>query len=366
MSKRYRDFDYGLLREFDIFYYAPECRHDLVSGVPFFPAVQELVSEAVREHSAHSSGYSRAAGEASFRAAVLQSLAIEDVQGRAVMATAGCTGGLLIAMLTLLEADDEVLIFDPDYAAYAYLARLVGASPRVCPRGPDFRIGVDEVAKRMGPKTKMIALSNPSNPLGLVVSADTLRRIIQIAAERGAWVVCDEVYADFAQGTNFVCAAALGENTLSIRSFSKSAGLAGWRIGYCIAAEEVMSRMLDVQEWSLICAPVIAQHIGTAILLRKALGTADFVERRRTVCAMLRAAGVRFVEPEAGFFVYVEAPNGSGAQFAKICLQHGIAILPGTMFSERDTHVRLSFAGDWLRTVDAVNAFTKLYQDIGI
>lgn len=357
--ERYLATDFNLLHEFNELY-ADGVKHDLASGVPVLPIggrLQELTTEYLTRGDGY---YSSAAGEEAFRAAALEALAREGVTGRSVLATAGATGGLVLAMMSILQSGDEVLVFEPDYA-YAPIAHLLGVKTIACPLPDDFRISISDVQRRLTPKTRIIALSNPSNPVGLVTVPATLRELSDLAAKANAWILCDEVYADFAGGTGFQSAANFGEKVIVVRSLSKSMGLAGWRIGYCVGCESIIARMRDVQEFTFICAPVISQHVAAA-LLREEVDRSVFAERPGIVCDLLRKAEIRFVEPEAGFFVYVEAPGSNGLQFTRTCFQNGIAVVPGAMFDPRDTHVRVSFAGEWTRTMEGIAAFAELYR----
>lgn len=365
ISTRYEPADFDALHDFDELYFTRSCAHNLVCGVPALEP-RSIIDAPVQAYIASGRyGYSRADGSAQYRAAIARSLESEGIHGRSFVATAGGTGAIVLSLLATVASGDEVVMLDPDYGAYEKVARLLGARPLLCEAPASVPPSMEAVDAMIGPRTKAIIFSNPSNPLGRVVGPSALDELIALAEKRDVWLIVDEAYAGFCFGASYRSVVAnASSHAISVRSLSKAGGLGGWRIGFVVGSEEITQALRDIQEYTYICPSVGSQHAGAAVLPATGALCDAFAGRLDEVCQILSDGGVEYVRPQAAFFAWVRAPMASGSGFAKRCFDDGVAVVPGRLFSRHDTHVRLSFAGLREPTLRAVEAFVAVYQKV--
>lgn len=263
----------------------------------------------------------------------------------ASLITAGVSGGLLLAYLALLDPGDEILVPDPYFVMYKVLADLLGATAVCYDTYPDFRIRREELARHISPRTKAILINSPSNPTGRVLSADELRTVAEVARAHDLVVISDEIYDAFVYEGEFHSVAEFYPRTLLLSGFSKTLGMPGWRIGYAVGPKDLLEVMKTLQQFTFVCANTVAQKAALYALEEDCTEqVAAYRGKRDLVLAGLSGA-FETVAPGGSFYVFPRLPAGmNGATFIGRALEHKVLIVPGTAFSARDTHFRLSFA----------------------
>jgi aspartate aminotransferase/aminotransferase len=158
-------------------------------------------------------------------------------------------------------------------------------------------------------------------------------------------LVSDEIYRLFSYDAPFVPPAKFNEQTLVIDGFSKSYGMTGWRIGFAHGPEEIITAMTKLQQYTFVCAPHPLQF-GAAAALDIDMGRyiADYARKRDRIAAGLTDAGYDLVLPGGAFYAFPKTPWGTGSEFVAAAIERGLLIIPGNIFSHRDTHFRLSYA----------------------
>ncbi|MFP3936779.1 MAG: pyridoxal phosphate-dependent aminotransferase [Phycisphaerae bacterium] len=265
---------------------------------------------------------------------------------RGYLITSGVSGGLVLAMLTLVNPGDEVVFADPYFVMYSHLTNLVGGKCVPVDTYPDFRPDPAKIADAVTDRTRMLLLNSPANPTGVVYSRDELEQIAEIAADRDLLVVSDEIYSDFCYDEPFVSMASVYDNTLLLRGFSKSHAMTGWRLGWATGPKPIIEQMTMLQQYSFVCAPSMAQAGGV-----KAMETdiSDHVaDYRRKRDLVQDALGDTFglIKPAGAFYAFVPAPGGEATAFVEKAIANNVLIIPGNVFSSRDTHFRISYATD--------------------
>ncbi|MGD9856171.1 MAG: pyridoxal phosphate-dependent aminotransferase [Planctomycetaceae bacterium] len=263
---------------------------------------------------------------------------------RSVFITSGTSGGLMLALCTLVGPGDEVIIFDPYFVMYKHLTRLAGGTPILIDTYPDFRIDVDRVAAAITGRTKVILFNSPANPTGAVASEAEVRALAELAAERDVALISDEIYRVFCYDAPFVSPATWNEQTIVIDGFSKSHSMTGWRIGWCHGPREIMQQMIKLQQFTFVCAP---HPVQWAAMAAWEIDVTEHVqEYRQKRDFMLSELGDDFEIHSAGgaFYLFVKSPQGTGTEFVKRAIENNLLIIPGNVFSERDTHFRISYA----------------------
>lgn len=263
---------------------------------------------------------------------------------RKVFVSLGTSGGLTLALLALVNPGDEVLMFDPYFVMYPALTRLVGGVPAIVDAYPDFRIDLKAVAAAITPRTKLILLNSPANPTGVVATEEEVRGLAQLAAERNIILISDEIYSSFCFDGALASPTKYNDRTLVIDGFSKSHGMTGWRLGYVHGPAEIIDTLVKLQQYTFVCAPQPVQWAG-AVAMDVPLGQhfADYQRKRDLIYGGLSDL-YEVVKPGGAFYIFPKAPWGTGSEFVAKAIENNLLIIPGNIFSRRDTHFRLSFA----------------------
>ncbi|OAI51228.1 aspartate aminotransferase [Planctomycetaceae bacterium SCGC AG-212-F19] len=270
---------------------------------------------------------------------------------RDVIVTSGTSGGLVLALLSIVNPGDEVIVFDPYFVMYPHLVTLAGGTSVFIDTYPDWRIDLDRVRAALTPRTKAILVNSPANPTGVVLPAEDLRGLAALAQERDVLLLSDEVYRVFCYDQPFVSPAQYNDNVVVFDGFSKAYGMTGWRLGFAHGPRRVIEEMIKLQQFTFVCAPSMVQHAGVAAL---DFDVADIVaayrEKRDRVYAALKDH-FELACPSGAFYCYPKAPWGSATEFVAEAIRNNLLIIPGITFSRRDTHFRISYAADD-RTLD--------------
>jgi aspartate aminotransferase/aminotransferase len=339
----------GIRRVFDM---AASLRDpiDLSIGQPDFDVPDE-VKAAARE--AIESGFNRytpSAGWPDVRRLVLDRFeARQGMRPEAGMLTAGASGALTLVLMALLDPGDEVLVPDPFFVSYKHLAAMCGGMPVFYDTYPSWQIDVAGLEKLVTPRTKTILVMSPANPTGACLSDEAKQQVCDFARRHGLVLVSDEVYEPFvyAGASGRSPASWYPEGTLVVSGLSKTAAMTGWRLGWALGPEWLVEQMTKLQQFTFVCAASFAQKTVEVALDRDFAPTlAAYQSKRDRMVDGLRAAGYRVTRPDGAFYVFVEVPKQyeTGQAFVEAALQRNLLAVPGHVFSQRDTHVRLSFA----------------------
>lgn len=270
---------------------------------------------------------------------------------REVFVTSGTSGGLVLALYCTLNPGDEAIVFDPYFVMYPHLIALAGGTPVFIDTYPDFSIDVDRVRAALTPRTKVILVNSPANPTGRVHSREVLRDLAQLAAERGILLMSDEVYRVFCYDQPFASPAEFNEDVLVFDGFSKAYGMTGWRLGFAHGPRRLIEEMIKLQQFTFVCAPSMVQHAGIAAWDYDVSAiVADYRRKRDRIYTGLKDR-YELVHPEGAFYAYPKAPRGLGSEFVAEAIRNNLLLIPGNVFSKRDSHFRLSYAADE-RTLD--------------
>jgi len=329
-------------------------------GQPDFDVPEPLKQEAIKAIEAGLNRYSQTAGEKDLMDKIAAQAAAEfGWQKPAVLVASGVSGGLLLAFLALVNPGDEVIIPDPYFVIYKHVVNLLGGKCVFIDSYPDFRLPVDKIARAITDRTKMIILNSPSNPTGIVYSPAEIEALAKVAAKKDVLVLTDEIYEQFSYDGPATSIAKHYENVLVMRGFSKSYAMTGWRLAYVAAPASlrpVIEEMTKIQQYTFVCAPTPFQRAAVAALdydVRDLVK--DYVHKRDLVYDGLKDK-FELAKPQGAFYAFVKAPNGSGTEFVKRAIRNNVLVIPGNVFSEKDTHFRISFA-----TSDE-----KIQQGVGI
>ena len=274
-----------------------------------------------------------------------------------VVVTVGGSEAIDMAMRTLLQPGDEVIIPTPCFVCYEPLCKMTGAIPVIVEtRNEDrFKLTPDLLESAITEKTKMLVLAYPNNPTGAIMDEEDLEKIAKILREKQIIVLSDEIYAELTYGRRHVSIASLPdmwERTVVVSGFSKAYAMTGWRLGYICAPAPLAKQMLKLHQYAIMCAPTTAQ-LAAITALRDcdddvAMMTAEYDRRRRLIYNGLRDIGVESFEPEGAFYIYPNIGKFglSSEEFCeKLLYEHKCAIVPGITFGAAgEGFARISYA----------------------
>jgi aspartate aminotransferase len=263
---------------------------------------------------------------------------------RQVFVSSGTSGGIVLTLLSVVNPGDEVIIFDPYFVMYEALTRLVGGVPVLISTYPDFRIPLDRVAEAISDRTKLILLNSPANPTGAVATRDEVRGLADLAQTHGIALVSDEIYSQFCYDAPFVSPAEFNERTIVIDGFSKNYAMTGWRLGFVHGPAEVIETMVKVQQYTFVCAPQPVQWAGAVAMDVDIHEHSEAYHEKRDLIVNGLSDLYEIANPRGAFYVFPKAPWGTGTEFVNKAIENQLLIIPGKVFSQQDTHFRLSYA----------------------
>lgn len=263
---------------------------------------------------------------------------------RELLVTSGTSGGLVLALLATVNPGDEVIVFDPYFVMYPHLVRLAGGVPVFIDTYPDFAYDVDAVKKAITPRTKAILCNSPANPTGRVAGEGELRDLAALAQARNLLLVSDEIYRAFCYDRPFVSPAAYNGDVLVIDGFSKSHAMTGWRLGFAHGPARVIEEMTKLQQFSFVCAPSMVQVAGVTACGVDVAGHVREYQGKRDRLRSALGGAYDLGEPGGAFYLFPRAPRASGQRFVEEAIANELMLIPGNVFSRRDTHFRLSYA----------------------
>lgn len=287
-----------------------------------------------------------------------------------IIVTVGANEAVSLAMMALLDPDDEVLVPNPSWLHYFYCAELAGAKSVSYPikEENDFMINPADIEQLITNKTKMLVVNTPHNPTGAVLSKEVLESIADIAKKHNLIVISDEIYEKliYEDQVHYSLASFQGmqERTLVVNGFAKAYSMTGWRIGFIAGPKPFIDAMVRVHQYSVTCPTSFAQ-VGAEMALR---GPQDCVEymksefnkrRQLVVDAVNQIDGLRVVCPQGAFYAFINIKElGLTSEEAARYFLHeaGIAMVPGSAFGEYgEGYIRAAFSNSYENIAKAMN-----------
>jgi aminotransferase len=279
-----------------------------------------------------------------------------DYSSEEIVVTAGAQEAMMLCMLALIEAGDEVLLPSPRFTSYDTAVEMCGGRCVSVPtyEKDDFALVPSEIESRVTPRTKVIALVSPNNPTGAVTPPNAVREIAEIARRHNLVVLSDEIYAKIVfEGSAHLSIASLPgmkDRTITLNGFSKSYAMTGWRVGY-LAAPQAFVRMLieprhtlsinaaTPSQWAALAALEGPQHEVAAMF-------EEYRERRAYMMRALDEVGFTYGHPGGAFYIYVNVEKSGlpAPAFCELLLREAqVLLFPGTLFGDADDrYVRMS------------------------
>lgn len=321
--------------------------------------IKEAAKKALDEGFTH---YTSNAGILELREAIAEKLKkdnrIEANPETEIIVTLGGMQAIHLALSSILDKGDKVLIPTPAWSAYMPATIIAGATPIEISTDEknEFKVSIEDLEKSLSKKTKAIIINSPNNPTGSVLTRNELEEIADFAIEHDLIIISDEVYEKLIyEGEHFSIASLNGlkDRVITINGFSKTYAMTGWRIGYAVAKEEIINEMLKHQMYDVTCPPSFIQKAAIEALK----GPQDFVEsmkkeynrRRELVYKRLNEIdGISVVKPKGAFYIFpnIKSFKMSSEKVSEYLLKEArVMSLPGNIFGKcGEGYLRLSYA----------------------
>lgn len=327
---------------------------NLGQGVCDLPTPQPIKDGAKDAIDNNKSIYAPFAGVADLKKSVLRKVQdynkIPANSTEEIMISVGSTGGFVTAIFALLEAGDEVILFEPFYGYHSNLLKLLHTKPKVLPmRGPNWDIDFNELERTITSKTKAIIINTPGNPCGKVWSKEELQTMLGILQKYDLYAVTDEVYEymvyDHHKHISLAALPGAFERTITLSSFSKTFNMTGWRLGFAAGSADIIHKMGLINDLFYICAPTPLQHgLNEGFSMGQDYFDGmlhDYDVKRKMMCEALEQVGFEVPWPQGAYYAFVNfealSKKQTGFSNAKeacetLINKTGVASVPGDSF----------------------------------
>lgn len=296
-----------------------------------------------------------------------------------IIVTVGGSEAIDIAMRSVINPGDEVIVVEPSFVCYKPIAKLCGGVPVVVNtyEKDNFKLKAENLKKAITEKTKLIVLPFPSNPTGAIMTKAELEEIADVIKGTDILVLSDEIYAELSYGENrhvsFATIDGMRERTITVNGFSKAYAMTGWRLGFVCAPKEITYQMYKIHQYAIMCAPTASQLAAVEAMKN---GDADveymvscYNDRRRLIVKGLRDMGIPCFEPLGAFYVFPNVGKFglSSEEFAtRLINEAGVAIVPGTAFGEcGEGYARISYAYSVEHITEALERMRGFVEKLG-
>lgn len=297
-----------------------------------------------------------------------------------VIVTVGGSEAIDIALRSMLDPGDEVLIPQPSYVSYEPCTVLADGVPVIInlKEENEFRLTADELLEKITDKTKILVLPFPNNPTGAIMEREDLEAIAKICIEKDIFVLSDEIYSELTYKGEHVSIASLPgmqERTIVINGFSKAFAMTGWRLGYAAGPKDIIKQMIKIHQFAIMCAPTTSQYAAVEALRNGDKDVEDMREsynqRRRYLMHAFKEMGLDCFEPFGAFYVFpsIKKFGLTSDEFAtRLLMEEKVAVVPGTAFGDcGEGFLRISYAyslSDLKRALEKMKTFVSRLEVI--
>ena len=283
-----------------------------------------------------------------------------------ILITVGVSEGLDLALRTIINPEDKILIPTPSYVSYGPVTELAGGIPiYIDTKNEGFKLTPKRLEKYIDKKSKAVILNYPANPTGISYTRKELNEINKVISKHKLLCISDEIYAELTYDFEHTAFATLGakENTIYLNGFSKSYAMTGWRVGFACGAKEIIAAMTKIHQYTIMCVSITSQMAACEALQtgRKSVEEMkrEYKRRRQFITDGLNNLGLECAQPQGTFYVF-PAINNTGLdalEFAQGLLkEQKVAVVPGTAFGEQyKDYIRISYACSFDNLKEALN-----------
>jgi len=350
-------------------------------GDPDLPTPPHIIEAAKHALDNGATHYTHVRGNIELRRAIAEKLKrdnnLDYDPETEIMVTVGAEEAVFLAMYALLNEGDEVLVCEPRYTSYDEAILMWGGKPVVVPCDPDedFLFKPENIRKAITPRTKVISLVNPGNPIGML-DPEVVEEIAKIAIEHDLIVISDEIYENIIfDGTKHLSMAAvpgMRERTITVNGPSKSYAMTGWRCGFLAAPAPICEMLTEPAHTIAICCPAVTQAAALAAYTGPQEPVRQmreiYNERRVMMMKALDEMGLKYVNPRAGFYLFTDVTSlGMDPEtFCTRLLQEArVLVFPGSLFADpTNRFVRISLLSPTARIEEAIRRMKQFVASV--
>jgi aspartate aminotransferase len=341
---------------------------DLSVGLPEELSSDDIKQAGIDAIKNNKTTYTPANGIKELREAIAQKLSSENqMQCSAdnVTVVPGLTTGQLLVYMAILDPGDEIIVMDPYYPPYTYLASSIGAHVVTVPTLINFQPDLPLIEASITQRTKAIVINSPSNPTGAVYPMTTLRKIAELAEKHNILVISDEIYEHFIYHGKHESIGSFYPNTLTMNGFSKEFAMTGWRLGYICGPQDIIEAINELQQYMVFSSSSIAQHAALAALQNRNKINGKYKKKRDLVHDSLKSMGYDVHGMDGAFYAYFKTPDDmADTEFVERAANSGLILVPGSAFSRLTGFVRLSYGADLETVKNGLEILRKVTGEI--
>lgn len=294
-----------------------------------------------------------------------------------IIVTVGASEAIDIALRAIIDPGDEVLVVEPCYVSYEPVIRLAGGVPVFLHTKAEnqFKLTAEELEAKITQRTKAIIFCYPNNPTGSTMTAEEWKKLVPVLIKHDLLVLSDEIYAELTYDDSHASIAALPgmrDRTILISGFSKAFAMTGWRLGYVCAPADLTAGMLKIHQYTMLCAPVMAQMAALEAMRHGRSDMERMVEsyrqRRNYIVEGFQQMGLSCHQPEGAFYAFpsIASTGLSASVFAeRLLMEEKVAVVPGEVFGDSGNgHIRCSYATSLEQIEKALERIGRFVQRI--
>lgn len=295
-----------------------------------------------------------------------------------IIVTVGGSEAIDLGIRAMVDPGDEVLVVEPSFVCYAPIVELTGgvAVPIETKAEDNFKLTAEALKAKITDKTKLLILPFPNNPTGAVMTKDDLEKIAEVLRDTNIVVLSDEIYSELTYTGEPHCSIVsfegMQERTLLVNGFSKAYAMTGWRMGYVAGPEPLVTQMLKIHQYAIMCSPTVSQYAAIEALqscdneVKKMVN--EYNIRRRWLVNALNEIGLECFEPEGAFYVFpsIKSTGLSSEEFCeRLLYEHKVAVVPGNAFGDcGEGYIRISYAYSLKHLMEAVSRIKEFLDDL--
>lgn len=295
-----------------------------------------------------------------------------------IIVTVGGSEAIDLGIRAMVDPGDEVLVVEPSFVCYAPIVELTGgvAVPIETKAEDNFKLTAEALKAKITDKTKLLILPFPNNPTGAVMTRSDLEKIAEVLRDTNIVVLSDEIYSELTYTGEPHCSIVsfegMQERTLLVNGFSKAYAMTGWRMGYVSGPEPLITQMLKIHQYAIMCSPTVSQYAAIEALqscdneVKKMVS--EYNIRRRWLVNALNEIGLECFEPEGAFYVFpsIKSTGLSSEEFCeRLLYEHKVAVVPGNAFGDcGEGYIRISYAYSLKHLMEAVSRIKEFLDDL--
>lgn len=384
LSKKVQDLQFsGIRKFFDI----AASYDDVISlsvGEPDFKTPWAIRKEAIKVLEKGRTNYTANSGLTQLREAINDYLTdrinTSYDPSHEILVTVGGSEAIDLAVRALVDTGDEVLIPQPSFVCYSPIVTLANGTPVIIETSVEdgFKLTAKALKEHITPATKALILPYPNNPTGAVMRRNDLEEIAEVLRGTDIIVISDEIYSELTYGDEEHCSIVnidgMKERTVLINGFSKAFSMTGWRLGFAAAPQPIVTQMLKIHQYGIMCSPTMSQY-AAVVALKDCKKDIEYMRneydmRRKLIVKGFNEMGLECFEPEGAFYIFpsIKKTGLSSQQFCEQLIEkYRVAVVPGDAFGEcGEGYIRVSYAYSLQHIKTALERIKLFLEELGV